>query len=108
MKTRTGQEGTVPYPGYEKLADVFRRAIEQAAVGKGRERHATDGEPFERQQICQLPRWQGTIDFPAGQAIKKCLEVNRLPGREAKVRELLGAMNYLAACVIVLDEGVTV
>ena len=43
--------------------------------------------------------------FHTGQAIKKCLEDTKLPTVDAKVRELLGAINYIAAGIIVLQEG---
>ena len=89
---------------YKKLTEVFDMALGQASTGKGKERHASE-EPFENQQICQIPRWQGSIDFDTGQAIKKCLEVNRLSTNEAKIRELLGAINYIAAAIIVLKEN---
>jgi hypothetical protein len=88
---------------YIKLSEVLDMALEQASSGKGKERHASE-ESFEKQQICQIPRWQGSIDFDTGQAIKKCLEVNRLSTNEAKIRELLGAINYIAAAIIILKE----
>ena len=91
-------------PLYKKLREVFSMALEQASNGKGKERHAS-GESFEDQQICQIPRWQGSIDFDTGQAIKKCLEVNRLSTKEAKIKELLGAINYIAAAIIILKEN---
>ena len=87
---------------YDSLSTVLMMALDQARSGKGKERHATDNEAFEDQQICQIPLWQGSIDFCTGQAIKKCLEVNRLPAHESKVRELLGAINYIAAAIVVL------
>jgi hypothetical protein len=91
-------------PGYDSLVHVLVAALDQAQAGKGLERHAS-GEDFEDQQICQIPQWQGSVDFPLGQAVKKCLEVNRLPNIEAKEMELLGAINYIAAAVIVLRES---
>lgn len=90
-------------PGYESLAAVLGMALEQAAYGKGAERHATDGEPFDRQQICQIPRWQGNTSFPVGQVCKKALESERLP-KDAAIRELLGAINFAAAAAIVRGE----
>lgn len=87
---------------YGALADVLRDAYDQAATGKGRERHARDREPFEKQQICEITRRVG-IGFPLGQAMKKIVESQRLaPGHD--VQELLGAINYLAAAVIVMRE----
>lgn len=94
----------VDNPSYSSLKRVLDMAYEQASSGKGKERHANN-DTFESQPICQIPRYQGSIDFVTGQAIKKCLEVTKLPTVDAKVRELLGAINYIAAGIIVLQEG---
>ena len=96
------------YPGpYNSLSVVLREAFEQASAGKGRERHAS-GEPFERQTICQTTRAHG-IGFATGQAEKKARESHRLltmeNGKDRAVAELLGAINYLAAAIIVIREG---
>lgn len=96
------------FPGpYSSLAAVLREAFEQASNGKGRERHAS-GEPFEQQTICQTIRAHG-VGFGTGQAEKKGRESHKLlkmdNGRERAVAELLGAINYLAAAVIVIREG---
>lgn len=91
---------TVP-PGYEKLGEVFLRAIEQSAYGKGKERHAT-GEPFHEQPICLITRRVG-MGYPLGQAEKKIEESQRLDNDSA-VFELIGAINYLAAAVIVKSD----
>lgn len=88
---------------YEKLRRIFQAAIDQAAHGKGKERHAENGEHFEDQQICEITRRVG-IGFPLGQAIKKAIESCRLPGARGEA-ELLGAMNYLAAAAIVRGES---
>ena len=95
----------LPPPGYEKLYDVLQRAMRQAAYGKGKERHAS-GEPFHEQPICVIARWVG-IGAQLGQAIKKSRESIRLlniKGSEAAVFEILGAINWLAAAVIVIEE----
>lgn len=89
-------------PGYEKLADVLQRAYDQAATGKGKERHAGDGVPFERQPMSTINIEQGSIDGFLYQARKKALESKRLPAGRAQA-ELLGAINYLAGAVIALD-----
>jgi len=86
---------------YGSLMQVLRDAADQAADGKGAERHVVNEEPFEQQLICWLNR-RG-YDFCRGQAVKKIDESLRLPPDRA-VRELLGAINYLAAAVIVLNE----
>lgn len=84
-------------PGYEQLAGVLQRAYNQAAKGKGAERHA-NGEPFD-EQVMQ----DGARRFGVGallfQAFKKSEESQRLP-LERGVAELLGAIVYLAGAVI--------
>lgn len=91
-------------PGYESLAVVLDQALDQAQAGKGRERHATAGEAFADQQIVQLGEWMaGSTVFAVGQACKKSIESTRLEPAHAR-RELLGAINYLAAAVIVIDR----
>jgi len=87
---------------YESLGDVFFSALRQAAEGKGRERHAEDGEPYERQIICEVARRVG-LGYPLGQAVKKIYESQRLIP-QLGVQELLGAMNYIAAAYIVMQE----
>lgn len=88
-------------PGYERLANVLHRAFNQAAHGKGKERHAR-GEPFH-EQIMQI----GARLFGVGglyfQAMKKCDESQRLPP-DAAIRELLGAINYIAGAVIRIED----
>lgn len=89
--------------GYESLADVLRRAFDQAASGKGKERHAAAGEPFDK-QVMQ----QGAQRFGVGallfQAFKKCEESQRLR-HDAAIRELLGAIVYTAGAVIALEAA---
>jgi hypothetical protein len=92
-------------PGYERLAEVLQNALDQAQSGKGKERHAC-GEPFEQQEICHNTRAVG-FGYPLGQARKKAREAKRLletRGKDAAIAECLGAINYLAAAVIVMDE----
>jgi hypothetical protein len=91
-------------PGYESLAAVLDQALEQAQSGKGRERHAAAGEAFADQQIVQLGEWMaGSTVFAVGQACKKAIESTRLEPAHAR-RELLGAINYLAAAAILIDR----
>ena len=91
-------------PGYASLADVLNRAFDQAARGKGAERHA-QGQPFERQPMQDLIRLHG-LGFATGQASKKAQEAHRLP-RDRAVAELLGAINYLAGAIIAIEAGDT-
>lgn len=104
--------GEVPVPAtaqkydsgpYASLRAVLDAALLQSSDGKGKERHATEGEAFEDQQIVQLAEWMGNGGFPIGQACKKAIESTRLPYEGAR-RELLGAIVYLAAEVIRLDR----
>jgi hypothetical protein len=89
-------------PGYEELAAVLDGALHQAQSGKGYERHAS-GEPFHEQQIVRICEDLGSTQFAIGQARKKSRESLRLPHDRARA-ELLGAINYLAAAVIVIDQ----
>lgn len=91
--------------GYEKLAAVLQEAHDQAASGKGAHRHA-NGQPFEAQPSLAIARDEGSA-FLTGQARKKIGEAGRMVNRgdaEAARREYLGAIVYLAARVILLDE----
>jgi hypothetical protein len=88
-------------PHYERLLEVLMGALDQAANGKGRERHAT-GEPFEQQICCYLLRHAG-IGGAVFQVCKKALEACRLP-YPANVAELRGAINYAASAIIELER----
>lgn len=90
-------------PGYEPLAAVLDEALAQAQSGKGKERHAS-GEPFLGQPIISICEELGSGQFAIGQAAKKSRESLRLPPDRAR-RELLGAINYLAAAVLVIDRS---
>ena len=96
MKTETNDT-------YSELRRVLELAAEQAAAGKGKERHASEGERFEHQQIVRLGYWSGNIGFQIGQASKKAMEAQRLPAQRA-IAELLGAINYAAAAVLVIEQ----
>lgn len=89
-------------PGYNKLAAVLVAAFEQAAIGKGHERHAND-LPFHEQPMATINRQLKSIDGMIFQAHKKSLEAKSLPAGRAQA-ELLGAINYLAGAVIALDS----
>ena len=84
---------------YGRLDAVLKRASDQASAGKGAERHA-DGQSFEEQPIMWIER--EFKSFQLGQAVKKIHESQRL-APDAAARELLGAINYLAAKVVALD-----
>ena len=94
-------------PGYEPLAAVLQEALDQAQHGKGKERHATTQgvfRPFDRQPILEIGRMAGA-GYDIGQAMKKAHEACELPPDRA-VTELLGAINYLAAGVMLIRERI--
>lgn len=90
---------------YAPLNRVLMMAYNHAAVGKGRERHANGGD-FLTQDIMAIARVHG-IGFQTGQAEKKVREshgmMDRGDYRLAKA-ELLGAINYLAAAYLLIEE----
>lgn len=86
---------------YFKLREVYMDAVEQASAGKGFERHAS-GESYDKQPICHISRSVGD-GYWRGQAIKKIIESQRL-APDAAIQEVLGALNYLAAGVILMKE----
>ncbi|WP_445362063.1 hypothetical protein ACJJIQ_00085 (plasmid) [Microbulbifer sp. ANSA003] len=90
-------------PNYQRLADVLERAHNQASKGKGEERHA-NGERFEDQPMQIISGLLDTDGGMAFQAIKKIQEARRLPTRERRVRELLGAINYVAGMIIFEED----
>lgn len=94
----------LPKP-YELLKAVLEDAYEQAAFGKGKDRHA-NGKPFDRQPILEIGRMVG-VGYQTGQAMKKCQEATGMiarGNREAAIAELLGAINYCAAAVLLIRE----
>lgn len=91
--------------GYEPLASVLQAALDQAQSGKGKERHANDRE-FERQPIMEIGRMVG-LGYPTGQAQKKTQEAVGMFNRgqtDSAEAELLGAINYLAAAILLIRE----
>ena len=87
--------------GYESLATVLDAALDQAACGKGAERHG-NGLPFDQQPMQQIASRRG-IGFILGQADKKSEEAQGMLERgeiDAFEREILGAINYLAGAII--------
>lgn len=89
------------HPKYSRLATVLKAAFDQAAFGKGADRHANDLR-FEQQPMQTLAATHG-IGFLTGQAGKKSSEAHNL-APDAAVRELLGGINYLAGAVIFLQD----
>ena len=90
-------------PKYDSLYKVLLSAYNQASNGKGKERHQLNNdEPFENQKICEIAR-RLSIDYNLGQAVKKIYESKRLTD-ERDIAELYGAINYIAAAIIVKQE----
>lgn len=87
--------------GYYDLFSVLREALDQAQDGKGHERHGGD-LPFSDQHTMTITRAVGR-GFPLGQAMKKIQESQRMDTDAAK-RELLGAINYLAAAILSFEK----
>jgi hypothetical protein len=86
---------------YSSLKLVLDRAFQQAAYGKGEDRHST-GQPFDEQPIVSLQFIFGT-GYAFGQAAKKMEESQRLNVDMAS-KELLGAINYIAAALIYIEK----
>lgn len=95
------QSATITNVRYLTLRNVLDRAYDQAAYGKGHKRHAQD-QAFEDQPMQKLIQLYG-VGFALGQAGKKAQESQRLD-REAGIRELLGAINYLAGAIIAMER----
>jgi predicted RNA-binding Zn-ribbon protein involved in translation (DUF1610 family) len=90
-------------PGYERLAMVLKAAHDQAALGKGKERHANN-LPFHQQRMQHLSE---LVDSPHGmsyQACKKIVEGLQMPELERQVKELLGAIVYTAGIIVFLQR----
>lgn len=92
-------------PGYDSLQFVLKQAYDQAASGKGKERHA-GGRHFDEQPIMTIPRTLSGIAGLGGlayQVNKKTAEAVNMADRgevDAAQREFLGAINYLAAAYL--------
>lgn len=87
-------------PGYDDLFNILALAYDQAARGKGKERHANN-KPFNKQPIIELADKYGT-GFLLGQAAKK-LEESTGMTYGADVKELLGAIVYTSASIMHLE-----
>ena len=88
--------------GYEPLAKVLAEALEQASVGKGKRCHA-NGKPFLQQPIMAGGRECGTGGL-AFQAWKKILEALNCQDDDRAIADLLGAIVYTSAMVILRRE----
>ena len=87
---------------YADLERILNDAYEQAAnpEQKGQKRHGED-VPIKEQMTLRIGRaCRGHLP---GQAIKKAFEAQRLNPEEA-IYELLGAINYLAFEIMILED----
>lgn len=90
------------YKGYEELVEILIEALDQCALGKGRERHAVD-RPWTEQPIIELQKAIGNTGGSLFQVMKKCQESERLPAQRA-IEELKGAIIYAAAAIYLLKN----
>lgn len=91
--------------GYEALDGVLLKAFNQAASGKGAERHA-DGKIWTEQPIFTIAAQVGD-GFNAGQVIKKTQEAQQMAsrGEHAKAcHEILGAIVYAASLYVIWEK----
>lgn len=86
-------------PGYEMLGDVLQAAFDQAAYGKGAERHAC-GNAFEDQRMQTISDLLDSPDGMVYQLIKKTTEGLGFAEHDRREKELLGAIVYLAGIVV--------
>lgn len=90
--------------GYEKLVAVFQAAHDQAAHGKGKERHANN-LPFHKQRMQTISTTIGSEQGMVYQVVKKMTEGLQFTDHDKREAELLGAINYLAGIVIYFREA---
>ena len=91
-------------PGSQPLFEVLMEALYQAQNGKGKECHA-NGLPFLEQPIMQGAReaGEGGLVF---QSRKKILEAKNCTDAARAIEDMLGAINYVAAQVILRREKI--
>lgn len=93
-------------PMYGSIAGILQAAHDQAARGKGHERHGDDDTPFLEQPTMEIARMVG-IGYPVGQLMKKAQESTGMVRRaeyDDAVAELLGVINYAAAAILLIRE----
>lgn len=87
---------------YHRLAKALASAYEQAALGKGKARHA-NGLPFHRQRMQTIAQGQGSTQGLTYQICKKAQESERMDP-DAKIRELCGVIVYAAGAIIFEED----
>lgn len=98
-------------PAFSPLLEALIASFEQAASGKGRERHSAHAATFLDQPIFTIAREHG-LGFLTGQAAKKLGESHvlldmphdRVQGCDRAIAELKGAIVYTAAAMIMLEQ----
>lgn len=96
---------TTAVPGYEKLEHELLAAYMQSSSGKGHERHNMGGDiPFHKQRMQTISELIGSVKGMEYQAIKKITEGLGLSTHEAQVKELHGAIVYIAGMITFLKE----
>ena len=91
---------------YATLRKILDAAYDQAANGKGKERHAND-LPWDKQPIIEIGKLHGA-GFNAGQATKKLQEAQGMVARgqhDAAYREVLGAIVYAASVCLLIERA---
>ena len=87
---------------YKPLFYALLGAFDQAAYGKGEDRHGL-GKPLFDQPVFKIMSLTSE-DFALGQVIKKAQEAHTLlqedPHSEAAIKELRGAIIYCAAAIL--------
>jgi hypothetical protein len=65
-------------PGYEDLDRILALALEQAANGKGKERHGRKGETWDKQPIIRHQRAYGIggVLFQAAKKMEEAMEMD--------------------------------
>lgn len=92
-------------PRYVELNRVLTLAYDQAAFGKGAERHANNDD-WTVQPIFQIANQVGD-GFNAGQVIKKVQEAQQMAARgehEKARHEILGAIVYAASLYVIWEK----
>jgi hypothetical protein len=92
-------------PGYDHLARILALAYDQAARGKGKERHG-NGLPFDKQPIMEIARMSG-LGGHIYQVMKKAQEAGTMHANgysDAAIKEFYGVINYAAAAVKLIEE----
>jgi len=109
MAAQGTQSAPTQVVGYEELERILKLAYNQAASGKGKQRHSKQAigfRPWHEQPILQIARMVGTGGH-AYQVQKKVQEAVTMQGNgnfAGAKAEVLGAIVYAAAMYKLLEE----